>query len=191
MAPDDVFASRSGARIRSVDDVEVDAYQAGIHPQYSYEGTAVIDIPGASLPVTLIGLNRFSPTLLVGGKKARFKFPGKWIVPMADGSEVYLRMWNYPFGYVRLKRDGVTVFEEPRPRGIDMFLLWALFIAPFLSLKYFLAGPVGILSQWGAGIWLKKPSPSPLTKRLVLGGIVVLEIVFAILLLLLIISMLS
>jgi len=177
---DDVFIPRPGAKPRPIDDAEVAAYRAGIPPMYAQDGTAVIDIPGSSLPVTMSGLNGLNPRLMVGGNKAKFKFPGRWVVPMADGTEVYLRAWNFPFGYVRLKRDGVTVFEEPRPTGLDLVLIWALFIAPFLTFKAFIAGPVGIFSQWGAGVWLKKPTPSPLTKRLVLGGVVIAEIVLAV-----------
>jgi hypothetical protein len=110
---------------------------------------------------------------------------------MSDGSEVYLKIQSWPPGFAKVTLDGVGVYGQPRPRGFDFFLLLASFAAPFLTFKVWIAAPLGVFSMWLVGWWFKQPTPSVRVKRCVVGGVILAEVILAIVVLIAVIQILG
>jgi hypothetical protein len=110
---------------------------------------AILDVPGASVPVYIVGVNTGQPRLFIGdrpGKVASFS-NGKVFIPMSTGGRSAIK-WAEPIpGYPVVKHDGREIYRLPKPALGDRFTIVTTRVVPFL---------IGIIPGWFIGLALAR-----------------------------------
>ncbi len=138
---------------------------------------AILDVPGAAEPVTLVGLDGGDVKLYVGQRRGRVESfsNGAIVIPMLQGGVLRLKYTESLIGYPVVKFHGQVIYRAKKPPIGDRFTIQTMRFMPLLIgliPGYF----VGLYSaQWVAGM-VKRGEP--LAMRRVLPLSLTLGVVF-------------
>jgi hypothetical protein len=142
---------------------------------------AVLDVPDAAEPVTLVGLDGGHPEVHVGDRKARVRSfsNGDVIIPRGGGDTVSLQVRSGVPGYPIVMYQGREIFRLARPALADRVAIVVMRVAPFF---------IGVIPGWFIGeyaarwvvgmvkrdepIWKRRAVPLAISAVLVVLGVV-------------------
>ena len=129
-------------------------------PQYAQPGPAeyytthypnstdykILDIPGAAVPVTLVGLDGARVSMYVGARKVWGDLfsSGSILVPLVGGGSLKIKCVENLPGYPIVKFKRRVVYAVPKPPFWDRFSILAMRILPFV---------IGIIPGWFIGLY--------------------------------------